>query len=253
MVCVVGAQVDEKILPEGMDILGTYIMINNQRFRVIGELKSRSALEGGEDSNSMVFVPLATGQDRLTGRDDLYWMVAKLRDSHELERAKEDISARLRASRRIRSGADDDFSLSTADDWAEFSNNFVNTLIMVFGVVAVIALLVGGIGVMNIMLVAVSERRREIGIRMTLGATAKMIRNQFLFESTMLCMIGGFVGVLFGILVALALSIFMEFHVVIELLPGLVGLLITSLVGIFFGYYPAHQAAKLDPINCLAQ
>jgi len=181
-VCVVGAEVDDALYDKGEEILGSFLTINGVRFEVVGEMKSRTALEGGPTSNKMVFVPLETGQARLLGSDDLWWMSAKIRSSDELSRAKEDIAARLRTTRRIRSGKEDDFNISTPDDWAAFGNNFVNTLIMVFGIVAVIALAVGGIGVMNIMLISVKERTREIGRRKARGATPGIITWQFLVD-----------------------------------------------------------------------
>jgi putative ABC transport system permease protein len=257
LVCVVGGGVHELLYEDGERLLGSSLQIAGARFTVIGELKSRSALEGGQDANRMVFVPLETGQDRLTGNDDIYWMAAKVRSSKELARAKEDIAARLRASRRIRSGKDDDFSISTMDDWANFANNFVNTLIVVFGVVAVIALAVGGIGVMNIMLVNVRERTREIGLRKALGATATQVTWQFVVEAMTLTLVGGVLGMALGYGLGFVVSLVMKGlwdvfwmpHVPAAWVLAVVG---TSVgLGLVFGVYPAWRAGLLNPIDAL--
>ena len=257
MVCVVGAGIDEALYEEYEDVIGSTLLINGQRFQVIGELKKRSALEGGEDANKMVFVPLETGQDRLIGSDDLYWIAAQLNDPDQIEAAKEDIATRLRASRRIRSGADDDFLLTTSEDFAEFASTFVNTLIVVFGVVAVIALIVGGIGVMNIMLVNVKERTREIGLRKALGATALQITWQFLVESIVLTLTGGLIGLALGYGLGLSVTLVMKalwdvFWAPTVPMAWVITVLGTSAgLGLVFGVYPAWRAGLLDPIDAL--
>jgi putative ABC transport system permease protein len=257
MVCVVGSDVDKEIYDENEEILGTTLTVNGLRFRVVGELKSRSALEGGGDANKMVFVPLQTGQDRIVGNEDIYWMAVKVRDSNELALAKEDIATRLRVSRRIRSGKDDDFDISTPEDWAAFANGFVNVLITVFGVVAVIALIVGGIGVMNIMLVSVRERTREIGLRKALGATRSIIAWQFLVESMTLTVVGGLLGILAGWGLGGVVTLILKFSFDISWTPfvplnWVLVVLGTSIsLGLLFGVYPAFRAGNLDPIVAL--
>ena len=257
LVTVVGSDVVDKVYEKGEEILDSFLYINGTRFRVIGTLKERSAMMGGSQANLMVFVPMSTGQARLQGDDDLYWIMVRVKDSTKLEQAKEDISARLRASRRIRSGADDDFTISSTEDWAEFTNDFVSTLIMVFGVVAVIALLVGGIGVMNIMLVNVKERTREIGLRKALGATPGEITWQFLLEAMTLTMTGGLVGLgsgyLLGLIVALVMKamwdVFWWPSVPFSWIAAVLGTCVG--IGLLFGVYPAYRAGGLDPIVSL--
>jgi len=257
MLCVIGGEVGDLIYAENEEVLGSTLTINGVRFQVIGELDSRSAMEGGQDANKMVFVPLETGQDRLAGNDDIFFMALKIRDSKELQRAKEDVASRLRASRRIRSGKDDDFAISTPDDWAKFGNDFINTLIMVFGVVAVIALVVGGIGVMNIMLVSVRERTREIGLRKALGATAFYITWQFLVEAITLTLVGGLLGMLLGYGLGGGIALLMKAAWDVFWLPSvpmgwIIAVLLTSVgLGIVFGVYPAWRAGQLDPIVAL--
>jgi len=257
MVCVVGGGIGELLYNPGEEVLGSTLTVNGVRLTVIGVMKSRSALEGGQDANKMIHIPLTTGQKRLLGNDDIYWVMAKVRSSTELQQAKEDIASRLRASRRIRSGKDDDFKITTPEDWAKFANNFVNTLIVVFGVVAVIALVVGGIGVMNIMLVSVRERTREIGLRKAVGATAAMITWQFLVESITLTLTGGALGLALGYGLGTGVSLVMKALWDVFWLPSvplvwIAAVLATSVgLGLIFGVYPAWRAGQLDPIVSL--
>jgi putative ABC transport system permease protein len=255
--CVVGSDIPKDLFDEGEDALGSDLTINGVRFTVIGIMKSRTAMEGGQQSNTMVFVPLQTGQARLTGNDDIFWMAIKLREGASILQAKDDIGARLRASRRIRSGADDDFKISTTEDWAKFANKIVNTLIMVLGIVAVIALIVGGIGVMNIMLVSVRERTREIGLRKALGATSAYITWQFLVEATTLTVVGGLGGLVLGYAmgggVALLMKAAWDFGWVPQVPASWIIIVFLTCIGLglAFGVYPAYRAGQLDPINAL--
>jgi putative ABC transport system permease protein len=257
MVCVVGSGIGDEVYADGEQVLSSQLYIKGQRFKVIGTLEERSALMGGGQANTMVFVPVKTGQSRLQGDDDLYWIMVRVNNSSRLEMAKEDISSRLRASRRIRSGADDDFTISSTEDWADFTNQFVSTLIIVFGVVAVIALVVGGIGVMNIMLVNVKERTREIGLRKALGATAGEITWQFLVEAMTLTVLGGLIGLGSGYLLGLSVATVMKFTLDVFWWPTVpatwIGAVLgTSIgLGLVFGVYPAYRAGKLDPIIAL--
>jgi putative ABC transport system permease protein len=257
MVCIIGSDIQDKVYEKGEDALGSFLNINGQRFKVIATLEKRSAMMGGGQANSMVFVPVRTGQTRLQGSDDLFWIMVRVKDSTKLETAKEDVSSRLRASRRIRSGADDDFQISSTEDWAKFTNQFVSTLIMVFGVVAVIALVVGGIGVMNIMLVNVKERTREIGLRKALGATSGEITWQFLVESMTLTLVGGLLGTGSGYLLGLIVAVVMKAMWDVFWWPSVPFVWIAAVlgtcigIGLVFGVYPAYRAGGLDPIVAL--
>lgn len=256
-VCLVGNGIYETVYEPGEELLGSQLQINGVRFTVIGEMKERSAMEGGQQANEMVFVPLATGQARLIGSDDLYWMSAQLKPGVSITAAKEDVASRLRASRRIRNAKDDDFNITTTEDWAKFANGFVDTMIAVFGVVAVIALVVGGVGVMNIMLVSVRERTREIGLRKALGATAMLITWQFLVEAITLTLMGGLLGLVLGYALGLGVALVLKALWDVFWLPSVpaVWMLIvmgTSIaLGIVFGVYPAWRAGQLDPIVSL--
>jgi putative ABC transport system permease protein len=257
LVCIVGSEVKDLVYEPGEEVLGSMLQIKGQRFKVVGELKGTSALTGGQMKNKGVYVPLKTGQDRIFGNRDLYWIAAKLYDSKNLQAAKEDIARRLRASRKIRSGADDDFSITTPDDWAKFANNFVNTLITVFGVVAVVALFVGGIGVMNIMLVSVRERTREIGLRKAIGAKSGDIVWQFLIESMTLTLAGGVGGILAGYGLGALVSFIMQQTMKVSWAPSIpmvwIGIVCVTCIGLglVFGVYPAWRAGQLNPIDAL--
>jgi putative ABC transport system permease protein len=256
-VAIVGPKLVEELYEAYEEPLGSSITINDVRFTVIGVLKSRSAMENGQEANKGVMIPLQTHQKRLIGNDDVFWMAAKVRDMDELAAAKEDVTVRLRQTRRIRSGADEDFKISTPEDWANFANTFINTLIMVFGVVAVIALAVGGIGVMNIMLVSVRERTREIGLRKALGATPGNITWQFLIEAITLTVSGGVLGMLLGWMLGGAVALVMKaawdiFWVPMVPLPWVFAVMCTSIgIGLVFGVWPAYRAGQLDPIVAL--
>ncbi|MDQ3024099.1 MAG: ABC transporter permease [bacterium] len=256
-VAVVGPKLVEELFEPYEEPLGSTIQIENLRFTIIGVLKSRSAMENGQESNKGAIIPLQTHQKRLLGNDDVFWMAAKVADKDKLLAAKEDVAMRLRQTRRIRSGADDDFNITTPDEWAGFVGDFINTLIMVFGVVAVIALAVGGIGVMNIMLVSVRERTREIGLRKALGATSGNITWQFLIEAITLTLTGGLLGMLLGWMlgggVALAMKALWDvFWVPVVPIPWVIAVMSTSIgIGLVFGVYPAWRAGQLDPIVAL--
>jgi putative ABC transport system permease protein len=256
-VAVVGPKLVEELFEEWEEPLGAQITIKDLRFTIVGVLKSRSAMENGQEANKGAIIPLQTHQKRLIGNDDVFWMAAKVRSKNDLLKAKDDVSMRLRQTRRIRSGADDDFNITTPDEWAGFVGNFINTLIMVFGVVAVIALAVGGIGVMNIMLVSVRERTREIGLRKALGATPGNITWQFLIEAVTLTLSGGLLGMLLGWMlgggVALAMKALWDvFWIPMIPLPWVIAVMTTSIgIGLVFGVYPAWRAGQLDPIVAL--
>jgi putative ABC transport system permease protein len=256
-VAIIGPKLVEELYEPHEEPLGSSIVVKNVRFTVIGVFKSRSAMDNGQEANKGLMIPLQTHQKRILGSDDVFWMAAKVRGMDSLAAAKEDVTVRLRQTRRIRSGADEDFNITTPEDWAKFAGTFINTLIMVFGVVAVIALAVGGIGVMNIMLVSVRERTREIGLRKALGATPGNITWQFLIEAITLTLSGGLIGMLLGWLLGGAVALVMKalwdvFWVPMVPLPWVFAVMCTSIgIGLVFGVYPAWRAGQLDPIVAL--
>jgi putative ABC transport system permease protein len=257
MVAVLGGEVHDMVYAAGERAVGSTIDIEGNRFTVVGELKSVSALEGGVQENKAVYIPLTTGQHRIFGTEDLYWMAVRVRDSSQLDAAKQAAASALRRSRRIRSGKDDDFVIASPEDYANFINGYLAKLVAVLGVVAVISLLVGGVGVMNIMLVSVAERTHEIGLRKAVGATALEILVQFLIEAMTLTTVGGLLGIGGGLALANAVGALLEASFHFSWTPQVpldwIGIVYASslLLGLIFGVYPAVRAARLDPIAAM--
>jgi putative ABC transport system permease protein len=257
LVAVVGGQIRDKVYAPGERVVGSTLYVNGIRFTVVGELKSVSALEGGVQENNCVYIPLGTGQHRIFGTDDLYWMAVRVRDSRQLPAAKDQATQALRQSRHIRSGKDDDFIVAAPDDYMAFINGYLQKLVAVLGIVAVISLVVGGVGVMNIMLVSVAERTHEIGLRKALGATRLEILWQFLIEAMTLTTVGGLLGILAGLglanAVGAALQATLKFswapQVPFDWIGAVYGF--SLLLGLLFGVYPASRAARLDPIKAM--
>lgn len=256
-VCVVGSDVPGELYEPGEPVLGSTLIAEGARLKVLGILNARSAITAGAEHNLAVYMPLRTAQKRVFGSDELFWMALQLRDPGQLDAAKEDIARLLRASRHIRSGAYDDFKLYTADDWTGFLDTYLNTLMIVLGAVAVIALIVGGVGVMNIMLVVVKERTHEIGLRKALGATAANITMQFLVEAMTLTFAGGVLGVAVGYGLGYLTAMMMRERYDVFWSPDIppvwiaISLGVSTLTGLIFGVYPASRAGRLDPIAAL--
>ncbi|MCC7479711.1 ABC transporter permease [bacterium] len=256
-VCVLGADVPGEIFGPGEPVLGATITVEGARLRVLGILNSRSALTAGAEHNRAVYVPLRTAQKRIFGSDELLWMAIQVQSIETMEAAKDDVTRLLRASRHIRSGADDDFKLYTAEDWTSFLSSYLNALMYTLASVAVLALLIGGIGVMNIMLVVVRERTHEIGLRKALGATRANITMQFLIEAMTLTLAGGALGIAagygLGSLTSMVMSERFDIYWSPDIPPFWIGLtlLVSAVVGLAFGVYPASRAGALDPIQAL--
>jgi putative ABC transport system permease protein len=257
LVCVAGSQVAEELYAPGEEILGSTLTVEGVRLKVIGVFKGRSALTGGAEHNLAVYMPLRTAQKRIFGGDSVLWIAARLHDVSDAEAAKAEAARLLRASRHIRSGADDDFKVYSADQWLAFLDTYLNTLIIVLGVVAVIALIVGGIGVMNIMLVIVKERTHEIGLRVAMGATPRSITLQFLIEAITLTLVGGLLGLLGGYCLASLACWYLRENYGLDWRPFVpplwiaIELLSSVMIGLLAGVYPATKAGRLDPIKAL--
>ena len=261
-VAVIGFNVAKELFPAIVDPVGEKIRVagggfNSQSVTVIGVLKEKGGGFGGQGMDDCLFIPYTTVQSRFYGSKKVPMIQIKVADIKKIDEAKAIGQKILRKQRRITDPSQDDFEIMFVSDFLEFANTFVNGLVTVFGVIAVISLLVGGIGIMNIMLVSVTERTREIGLRMALGARRVVILLQFLIEAVLLTFIGGVLGLLggmatgFGVAQWLGKVVGTEWNVHMPVNIVIITLVVSSLIGIFFGVYPAFKASRLDPIEAL--
>ena len=240
----------------GLDPVGQEMRIRNVPFRVVGVMGRKGQSTWGQDQDDVVFVPLNTARQRVLGRNQanaraVGSIYVKVRDGESLSGAEEDVKALLRQRHRMQPGQEDDFSIRNLADIAATREASARTLALLLAAVAGVSLAVGGIGIMNIMLVSVTERTREIGLRLAVGARQKDILRQFLFEATGLAAIGGAVGVLIGVAAAYLISNAAGWPLLIQPESILLAVAFSGLVGVFFGWYPALRASRLDPIEAL--
>jgi putative ABC transport system permease protein len=236
--------------------IGEQIRVMNVPFTVIGLLSVKGQSGWGSDQDDIALVPISTARRRLFGAeqtipDNLRTIMVEIASAEAMADAQAEIETILRERRRLRAGAPDDFRVRDMADFIRTRTETQSILSLLLGATAAISLVVGGIGIMNIMLVSVTERTREIGLRMAVGARRRDILSQFLIEAVTLCVVGGLIGLTIGAAAALAMSVWGNWPVALS--PGLVLLALASaaLVGIFFGYYPARRAAAMNPIDAL--
>ncbi len=249
-VCVLGATVAENLFPDG-DAIGQTVRIKNVPFRVVGVLESKGGSTMGSDQDDLIVAPYTTVMKRLQGTDTLHIIYVGAASQQAVPAAEQEITALLRQRHHIPPGGDDDFMMRSQEEIAERAASSTRTMSLLLGSVAAISLLVGGIGIMNIMLVSVTERTREIGIRLAIGAKGRHVLAQFLLESVILSVVGGAIGILLGVGVSRLIANLAGWPVAIGVAPVLLAFLFAALVGIFFGFYPARKAARLDPIEAL--
>ena len=250
-VCVIGKTVADNLFP-GQDPVGAQIRIRNEPFQVIGVLAPKGQTAEGTDQDDVIMAPYTTVHTRLTGGwQFLPQMLASTANKEDLPAAEQEITEILRGSHKLPSYADNDFTVKNQDDLAEAAQGTTNVMTALLAAIASISLLVGGIGIMNIMLVSVTERTREIGIRMAIGARGGDVLTQFLVEAIVMSLIGGAIGVGIGFAGAAILSKATGWQTSIAPQMVFVALCFSAAVGIFFGFYPARKAAALDPIQAL--
>lgn len=250
-VCIVGQTVVNKIFPLGESPIGAKIRLQNFSCEVIGMLQSKGANTFGSDQDDLVVVPIKMFQRRISGNEDVPIMMASVKENIPLEEAKLQIQQVLRERRHLKEGEESNFSVRSMTALLDTVSNVTSMLTVMLSAVAAISLIVGGIGIMNIMLVSVTERTREIGIRMAVGAMAKDILIQFLIEATVLSALGGIIGLIIGISITIAVAYSMEISIIIDPTISVVALLFSMLIGIFFGLLPAKKAANMNPIDAL--
>ncbi|KCV83235.1 TRAP-type C4-dicarboxylate transport system periplasmic component-like protein [Actibacterium atlanticum] len=249
-VCLIGVTIREELFGNRAPV-GEEIRVKNMACEVIGILEEKGVSSLGEDQDDIVVIPLLTYQRRIAGNDDVALIYLSVRDGVSMERATQDIEALLRDRRRISSGEEDDFSVMDMAQLASILTGITAVLAGLLSSVAAVSLLVGGIGIMNIMLVSVTERTREIGIRLAVGATAGQVLLQFLVEAMVLSLLGGALGILLG----LSLAAFAAHLMAIPFSPDLFIVVLafgfSAGVGVIFGFFPARRAARMDPIEAL--
>jgi putative ABC transport system permease protein len=250
-VCLIGQTVRQKLFPNMENPVGQWLRVDRVRLRVIGVLGLKGRSPTGADQDDQIFVPITTLQHKLVGKEQVELIVAGARSQEVLAKAQEQITQILRRLHRLKSGEANNFDVGSVREMAELAEILAGTMQALVGIIASISLVVGGIGIMNIMLVSVTERTREIGIRMAVGATPRDVLMQFLIEATMLATAGGLAGIGLGIAGSMVLADMAQWPVVIS--PGVVllAVLVSAGVGIFFGFYPALKASRLDPIDAL--
>ncbi len=246
-VAVLGQTAYETLFPEGDDPIGKYVLVKNVPFLVIGVLSTKGATTGGDDADDVVFVPLTTGMLRVFGQRFLRSVTIAVSDLDKMDTVQTEVENLL----RVRHNGAVDYRVRNMADLLETATTAQNTLTVLLAAVAAISLLVGGIGVMNIMLVSVTERTREIGIRIATGARQRDILQQFLSEALMVSALGGVVGLLAGVAVGYIIQAFGT-PIVFTASPMLLAFTCAAATGLVFGYAPARKAAKLDPVVALA-
>src|SRR6266576_359374 len=250
-VAVIGETV-RKNLFGATDPVGETIRISNLPFKVVGVLvpKGTSAAMG-QDQDDVIIVPITTLQKKITGQDWLRWIMVSAISREASYTAQQQITSLLRDRHRIRSGQDDDFMVRNLADVADLADQQARLFTVLLASIASISLIVGGIGIMNIMLVSVTERTREIGIRMAIGATEGDVQQQFLIEAIVLSLIGGAVGIALGLGASSTIANTLGWPVLVSSKAIVVAAVFSAAIGIFFGFYPARKAARLDPIDAL--
>jgi len=252
-VALIGNTVSENLFGD-MNPINKTIRIGGVPFKVVGLLKNKGENGMGQDQDDTVFIPITTGQRNVMGSEfpgTVKQIIVQAKDSESMDLAETEITDLLKERHNIGHNKENDFTVRNFTQMLETIKKTSNTMSLLLGAIASVSLLVGGIGIMNIMLVSVTERTREIGIRMAIGAKAMDIRIQFLIEALVLSLTGGIIGILAGIIIAEIISLFSDMTIVISLQPILLSFCFSAIVGIGFGYYPARKASKLNPIEAL--
>lgn len=250
-VCVIGKTVVKELFPNGQDPIGKTIRFKNIPFRVVGVLKGKGYNSWGMDQDNVIIAPYTTVMKRLAAQTHYNSIVCSAITEELSDAAIEDLTAILRRTHKLKEGEEDNFTIRSQQEFMETMSSTMDTITIILVVAAAFSLLVAGIGIMNIMLVSVTERTKEIGLRMSVGARGLDISNQFLIESVLISLTGGIIGVLFGGLLTWACNSIIGYPAVIPMWSVIVSFAVCVAIGIGFGYFPAQKAARLDPIEAI--
>jgi putative ABC transport system permease protein len=249
-VAVLGQKTAQELF-DALDPVGQTVRVGNMPFVIIGVLASKGAGVGGQDQDDRIIVPFTTVMKRITGDEYLRSIYLEVGDASRMLIAEDEVSRLLRQRHRLLAGMADDFNIFNQKEIADTVDSVTSSLTLLLAAIAGLSLLVGGIGIMNIMLVSVTERTREIGIRIAVGAQPGDIRTQFLIEAVTLSLLGGLIGVLLGIGAAQLASVITSFKAIVTVDSVLLAFSVSFAIGVFFGFYPARRASLLDPIEAL--
>ncbi|MDR1911244.1 MAG: ABC transporter permease [Helicobacteraceae bacterium] len=250
-VCVLGETTRKALFGENPNAVGSFVRLDRFACEVIGVLQSKGASSFGQDQDDLIVAPMALFQRRLSGNKDVRAIYIAIDPTVSSETIKSDINALLRERRKLRSDQVDNFYIRDTKELVSAFTSTSKTLTILLGSVAAISLLVGGIGIMNIMLVSVTERTREIGVRLAIGATEREVLTQFLVEAVTLSSLGGLIGVTLGLILAYFVTIGFDIPYVYNQTIVTISFAFSMFIGAFFGYFPARKAARLDPIEAL--
>ena len=250
-VCVIGKTVVDNLFPGGENPVGRVIRFQKLPFRVVGVLKSKGYNSMGMDQDDLILAPYTTIQKKILAITHLQGITCSALKEEYTDQAIDEISEILRRNHRLRETDDDDFTIRSMQELSTMLTSTTDIMTTLLAAVAGISLLVGGIGIMNIMYVSVTERTREIGLRMSIGAKGMDILAQFLIESILISVTGGLIGVLFGVGAALIVNVVAHFPIYIQPWSVLLSFVVCTVTGVFFGWYPAKKAAQLDPIEAI--
>ena len=250
-VCVLGSNVSDNLFGEEVDPTDQQIRVRNQIFRVLGVMTSKGAGAGGMSQDDQVFTPYTTVMKKLSGQQFINQILVSTRTPDEIQMAQADILQTMRTRHELAPGDPDDVTVQTQDDIVALRTQQTQTMTTLLAGIAGVSLVVGGIGIMNIMLVSVTERTREIGLRLAIGARGFDVLLQFLIEAIVISVVGGSVGIALGYVVSEGLKYYNNLPTLVPLNSVVIAVGFSAFVGIFFGFYPARKAAGLDPIEAL--
>ncbi|MDE6366260.1 MAG: ABC transporter permease, partial [Muribaculaceae bacterium] len=250
-VCILGKTVVDNLFTNGEDPVGRVVRFGKIPLTVIGVLESKGTNSMGQDQDDVVIAPYTTVMKRVLAIDYLQELFASAVNEDETEQTIENITEMLRTNHRLKDDADNDFEIRSQQELSQMMNSTSDMMTVLLACIAGISLLVGGIGIMNIMYVSVTERTREIGLRMSIGARGIDILSQFLIEAVIISVTGGIIGIILGMVASWLVTVIANWPVAIQLYSVVLSFVVCTVTGIFFGWYPAQKASNLDPIEAI--